>query len=299
MPYTPIVGGKRSGQTPGGGASPTSGADTLTVYCLASGSSGNALLVVAGDGAALLIDAGLGVRTLKAAMEKRGVDPARLAGILLTHEHIDHVRGAIPLARKLNTPLISTSGTLETLFAQESRDAPHQVLAAGDEAGVGAFGVRAVGVSHDAADPIGFRVAWGDQALAYATDTGTVTPAFREACEGVALIAVEANHDIHKLRFGPYPDALKARILGRNGHLSNNAACDLALSHTHDHGPVCIWLSHLSEVNNTPRMALNYWQRRFREAGHKTSPAAVEVALRDKPSLVYRTRSRAVQLTLF
>lgn len=248
---------------------------------------------------ALLVDAGLGVRTLRREMEARGVAPERLRGILLSHEHIDHVRGAIPLARKLRAPLIATSGTLDALFALERRDAPHEVLPAGGETGAGVFGIRAVPVSHDAADPVGFRVSCGGAALAYAVDTGTVTPELRDACAGVSLLAIESNHDIHKLRFGPYPEALKARILGRNGHLSNNAACDLVLSHTADHGPVCVWLSHLSETNNTPRMALNYWKKRFRAEGHRTSPAAVEVALRDRPSLVYRTRSRAVQLAFF
>jgi phosphoribosyl 1,2-cyclic phosphodiesterase len=101
------------------------------------------------------------------------------------------------------------------------------------------------------------------------------------------------------VQFGPYPESLKARILAQNGHLSNSDACDLILSHTEEHGPVCVWLSHLSEVNNTPRMALNYWKKRFRAEGHKTSPAAVEVALRDVPSLVYRTHSQSVQLALF
>jgi phosphoribosyl 1,2-cyclic phosphodiesterase len=272
--------------------------DEFAAYCLASGSSGNALLVVAG-GTALLVDAGLGVRTLKREMEKRGIAPSSLAGVLLTHEHIDHVRGAVPLARKYRVPLIGTAGTLDTLFAQESRDAPHVVLPAGAESGFGPFGVRAVPVSHDAADPLGFRIACAGHALAYATDTGAVTPEFRDACAGTSLIAIESNHDIHKLRFGPYPESLKARILSRSGHLSNNAACDLILAHTDDHGPVCVWLSHLSDVNNTPRMALNYWKKRFRAEGHKTSPAAVEVALRDVPSLVYRARTRAVQLALF
>ena len=275
-----------------------SGEDILTAYCLASGSSGNALLLIAGKNA-LLVDAGIGVRTLKAELEKRGVAPESLSGILLTHEHIDHVRGAIPFARKYKVPLVSSAGTLEALFAQERRDAPHQIIDAGNEAGLGPWGVRAVPVSHDAVDPVGFRVQWGDQAIAYATDTGTVTPELRDACLGASLIAIESNHDIHKLRFGPYPDTLKARVLGRKGHLSNNAACDLILSHTDEHGPVCVWLSHLSETNNTPRMALNYWKKRFLAEGHRTSPAAVEVALRDKPSLVYRTRSRSVQLALF
>jgi phosphoribosyl 1,2-cyclic phosphodiesterase len=274
------------------------GSNDLTVHCLASGSSGNSLLVVAGE-AALLVDAGLGVRSLRQLMEARGVSPSQLSGILLTHEHIDHVRGAVPLARKYNVPLYSTAGTLDTLFAQERRDAPHVVLPAGGEAGAGPFGVRTVPVSHDAIDPVGFRVSFGDQALAYAVDTGTVTPELRDACAGVSLLVIESNHDIHKLRFGPYPDSLKARILARTGHLSNNAACDLALAHVSDHGPVCVWLAHLSETNNTPRMAMNYWKKRFRAEGFKESPAAVEVALRDKPSLVYRTRSRAVQLSLF
>jgi phosphoribosyl 1,2-cyclic phosphodiesterase len=272
--------------------------DDFAVYCLASGSTGNALLVVAGE-SALLVDAGVGVRTLKREMERRGVSPSSLAGVLLTHEHTDHVRGAIPLARKYNVPLIGSSGTLETLFAQENRDAPHHVLSPGDETGLGPFGVRAVSITHDAADPTGFRVCFGDRSLAYATDTGTVTPEFRNACVGVSLLAIESNHDIHKLRFGPYPDSLKARILSRTGHLSNNAACDLILAHTDEHGPVCVWLSHLSEINNTPRMALNYWKKRYRAAGYKTAPAAVEVALRDIPSLVYRARSRSVQLALF
>lgn len=263
------------------------------------------MLVVAGDNA-LLVDAGLGVRKLRAEIEKRGIAPERLSGILLTHEHIDHVRGAIPFARKYRVPLISTAGTLDTLFAQERRDAPFQILAAGNEAGVGSFGVRAVGVTHDAADPVGFRVSLGDTAIAYATDTGTVTPEFREACIGTSLIAIESNHDIHKLRFGPYPESLKARILGRHGHLSNNAACDLILSHTAEYGPTCFWLSHLSETNNTPRMAMNYWKKRAKAAGLGAGPkagvfgpAVVEVALRDQPSLVYRTHSRSVQLALF
>ena len=270
----------------------------ITVYCLASGSSANALLLVAG-GDALLIDAGLGVRTLRAEMEKRGVAPSSLSGILLTHEHIDHVRGAVPLARKWGVPLVTNRGTLGALFAQERRDAPCREVATNGDVGVGPFGVRALSVSHDAADPVGFRVCVGGAVIAYATDTGTVTPAFREACVGASLVAVESNHDIHKLRFGPYPEHLKTRILSRWGHLSNNAACDLILSHTHEHGPACFWLSHLSETNNTPRMALNYWKKRVKAEGLRAAPAVVEVALRDRPSLVYRTRSRAVQLALF
>ncbi|MBC8139807.1 MAG: MBL fold metallo-hydrolase [Armatimonadetes bacterium] len=273
-------------------------AHEIAVYCLASGSSGNALLVVAGSNS-LLIDAGLGVRTLTRELKARGVAPESLGGILLTHEHIDHVRGAVPFGRRYRVPLIGTEGTLQTLLTQDGRDAPATVLANNGEIGVGGFAVRAARTTHDAADPVGFRVSVGDFALCYATDTGTLSPEFRDACRGASLLAVESNHDIHKLRFGPYPDAVKARILSRHGHLSNAAACDFLLAHTGEHGAVCAWLSHLSSTNNTPRMALGYWKKRWTEAGFKASPAAVEVALRDKPSLVYRARSRSVQLSLF
>ncbi len=271
----------------------------ITVYCLASGSSANALLVVAG-GRGVLVDAGLGVRTLRAEIEKRGLAPTQIAAVCITHEHVDHVRGAVPFARRYDVPLVANRATLSALFAQEKRDAPClEVETGGAQIGVGAFNLRAVPVSHDAAEPVGWRVGWGETAIAYATDTGAVTPELRAACVGASLVAIESNHDIHKLRFGPYPESLKARILSRWGHLSNNAACDLILSHAAEHGPACFWLSHLSEVNNTPRMALNYWKKRVRAEGLRTPPAAVEVALRDKPSLVYRTRSRAVQLALF
>ena len=272
--------------------------DEISVQCLASGSSGNAVLIVAGA-ASLLVDAGLGVRTLTRELRARGVAPESLSGILLTHEHIDHVRGVVPLSRKHHIPLIGTDGTLRTLWTQDGRDAPVTVITNNGEIGVGAFGVRAAQTTHDAADPVGFRIAFRDFAFCYATDTGTVTPDFKEACRGASLVCIESNHDIHKLRFGPYPEAVKARILSRHGHLSNAAACDFLFAHTHEHGAICAWLLHLSNTNNTPRMAWGYWKKRWIAADFKASPAAVEVALRDTPSLVYRARSRAVQLALF
>ncbi len=128
------------------------------MYCLASGSSANALLMVAGD-RALLIDAGLGVRTLKRELEARGVSPASVAGVLLTHEHIDHVRGAVPFARKYNVPLVTNRATLDALFAQERRDAPCCEVATNGETGIGPFAVRALPVSHDAAEPVGLAAA--------------------------------------------------------------------------------------------------------------------------------------------
>ena len=270
----------------------------ITVTCLASGSSGNSLLVTHGDDA-LLIDAGVGVRTLASEMRKRGVNPKNVCGILITHEHTDHIKGAVPFARKYDAPLVTNPATLAALYAQAKRDAPAQTVRTNGEIALGSFCIRAVPTSHDAVEPLGFRVSVGETAIAYATDTGYLTPQFREACVGASLICVESNHDIHKLRFGPYPDYLKSRILSRTGHLSNNAACDFVMTHAQEHGPACFWFLHLSETNNTPRMAMNHWKKRLRLENIKTSPANVEIALRDVPSLEWRTRSRAVQLALF
>ncbi|WP_395139435.1 MBL fold metallo-hydrolase, partial [Armatimonas sp.] len=165
--------------------------------------------------------------------------------------------------------------------------------------GLGAFGTRALLTTHDAAEPCGFRVEVGSTSFVYATDTGSITPDVREACCGASLLVIEANHDIHRLRFGPYPEHLKNRILARTGHLSNNAAADLVLAHTLEHGPAAVWFAHLSEVNNTPGIVRAYWKRRWQEAGCAASPAAVEIAIRDSPSLVWHQGALAVQKSLF
>jgi phosphoribosyl 1,2-cyclic phosphodiesterase len=271
---------------------------SLTVTCLASGSSANAILVQCGD-EAILVDAGLGMRRIQRDLIERGIAPKNLTAILVTHEHGDHSVGAVPFSVRHKVPIIATSGTLSALQQSDKREFPSITLSYGDEISLGAFGIQSIRTTHDAAEPCGFRVASTQQAMLYATDTGSVTPELKAATEGCQLLAIEANHDIHKLRFGPYPDALKDRILSRNGHLSNNAACDLILSHTDTFGPVAVWLGHLSEVNNTPGTVKNYWKRRWQEAGHRDSPAAVEIALRDTPSLIWRAGQRAIQRSLF
>jgi phosphoribosyl 1,2-cyclic phosphodiesterase len=270
----------------------------VIVHCLASGSSGNALLVVSEAGA-LLVDAGIGVRTLKRWCADFGVALENLSGVLVTHEHGDHSVGAVPLAVRYKVPLIATPGTLAALQNSDKRDFPRIELSPGNELGVGEFGVRALLTTHDCAEPCGFRVEQRGTALVYATDTGSITQDIRDACHGASLLVVEANHDIHRLRFGPYPEHLKNRILARTGHLSNNVAADLVLGHTLEHGPTAVWFAHLSEVNNTPGIVRAYWKRRWQEAGCGASPAVVEIAQRDTPSLTWRAGARAVQKSLF
>jgi phosphoribosyl 1,2-cyclic phosphodiesterase len=273
---------------------------SFTVHCLASGSSANSYLVTCEDGG-ILLDAGLGMRALRRYIEERGIAADQLAGICVTHEHHDHCVGAVPYACRWKVPIIATEGTMLALQSQDAarREPRHTLIPRSGELAVGPFVVRAFPTSHDAAEPCGFRVSWGGSSVCIATDTGIVTPQWRDACIGCSLLIVEANHDLHKLRFGPYPDHLKRRILASTGHLSNHDAAELVLDHTADHGPVTVWFAHLSEVNNTPSMVSGYWNRRWKEVGLGASPAVVEIARRDTPSLLWRAGQRAVQNALF
>lgn len=274
--------------------------DGFTVHCLASGSSANAVLVACPDGA-LLIDAGLGMRALRRYVEERGVAPEAVAGICVTHEHGDHTAGAIPFATRWKTPLVATQGTFDAVVRGDAygRQPASVILRRSDEAGVGPFTVRSFPTTHDAAAPCGFRVSWRGHAVALATDTGSVTPEWRDACAGCQLLVVEANHDVDRLRAGPYPPSLQRRILARDGHLCNEDAMDLVLAHTADHGPAAVWFAHLSEVNNTPAIVRRAWERAWRGAGMKDSPADTRIAGRDAPSLVHRAGASAVQRALF
>lgn len=274
--------------------------DGFSVYCLASGSSANSLLVTCPDGA-LLIDAGLGMRALRGYVQERGFGPEDVVGICVTHEHSDHTAAAVPWACRYKTPVIATAGTVAGLVKSDSarREPPHRTVRRDDEIGVGPFSVRSFATSHDAAAPCGFRVEWGGHAVAVATDTGCVTPEWRDACVGCQLLVVEANHDVWRLRAGPYPESLKRRILARDGHLCNEDAAELVLAHTAQHGPAAVWFAHLSETNNTPKLVRDTWAKRWRDEGLGASPAAVQIAGRDVPSLVFRSGSVAVQKSLF
>lgn len=274
--------------------------DGFAVHCLASGSSANCVLVTTPEGA-LLIDAGIGVRTLRTYLDERGVSAGNLHGICVTHEHGDHIAAAIPLACRWKAPVVSTSGTLGALVRADSlrRSPPARTVLRNDEISLGPFVVRSFPVSHDAAEPCGYRVEWRGHAVALATDTGVITPEWRAAAVGCELLVVEANHDIERLRLGPYPVSLKRRILSADGHLDNRSAAEWVLAHTSEHGPTAVWWAHLSETNNTPGLVRKEWETAWKSAGLRASPAATAVAGRDVPSLVHRPGGTAVQRTLF
>ena len=221
----------------------------MQVSVLASGSKGNSVYVEM-DGARLLIDAGISAARITKGLRARGVEPQSLDAVLVTHEHIDHVRGLRTLAKQYHLPILATRGTLAGIDGGAAfEDDMHGIT--------NAFMIRDVtvrpfAISHDAAEPCGFRIE-GSHCCTIATDLGVVTETVQNAMEGADVLVLEANHDADLLRQGNYPWPLKRRILSRHGHLANG---DAAWALTRMKKPLRkVYLAHLSEENNSPALA--------------------------------------------
>jgi phosphoribosyl 1,2-cyclic phosphodiesterase len=268
---------------------------TVQVHSLASGSSGNAVLITS-DERGLLIDAGISGRALSAGMRARGIRADQLDGVLLTHEHDDHMRGAEQICKKMNAPIIANRATLEAAN-RRAELAIVQELASGDEVALGPFVARSFRVPHDAAEPVGYVVSVHGIRIACVTDAGRVTRSMREALKGAHLCIIESNHDVDWLMRGPYPHTMKARIAGENGHLSNKDAVELMHGRLEEDGPCAFWLAHLSDVNNSPRFARKFVLNELKS--RTSTPFNMEIALRDRPSVSWRLGATAVQRSLF
>jgi len=251
----------------------------MDFYTLASSSGGNAALLRCGD-TAILLDAGISARRIKLSLSALGLTPDALSAVLVTHEHTDHISGIATLTRQYDIPVYASRGTASRL-----RCTPPalRVFDAGESFAVGALTVRSFRTSHDAADSVDYRIDAPDGSAGALTDTGYVTREAADALAGVDLLLLEANHDVETLRAGPYPYHLKQRILGRYGHLCNEAAADFAL-YCAQRGTRDILLAHLSAENNTPAMAEYAVARRLQAEGANVRLA---VAPRDRVSEVH------------
>ncbi len=247
---------------------------------------------------AILIDAGLTAKALVAGLAGAGLTPSSLAGIVVTHEHGDHAMSAHALSRRWGVPILANRATLACLY-EGNVETPHVEIDVGEAWEAGDLRVETFPVPHDAADPVGvavFHKALG-QKVVHITDAGHVTADMRRAVRGAHLLVLEANHDVHRLQRSLYPGALKQRILGDRGHLSNEAAVGLVCEHALAHGPCTVWLAHLSKENNTPKLALGY--ARATVAVETGCPVVLDVARRDRPSARWSPGARPVQLNLF
>ena len=259
-------------------------------FCpLFSGSSGNALFCQYGN-TRLLIDAGKPGRMLSEALRSIGVDIGTISGVLITHEHSDHIAGAGVLARKYRLPVYATQ---ETWRAMEGKigTVPGELVRtfrAGRDFMLGDVGVAPFSIPHDAADPVGFRLWGGGVSVSTATDLGYFAPEVYEQIAGSSLVLLESNHDPELLRSNPrYNAALKARILGDHGHLSNEA-CAAALLKLIAGGTGHVILGHLSGENNTPSLARRVSETALaREGIRPGEDVQLQVALREEVGDVY------------
>jgi phosphoribosyl 1,2-cyclic phosphodiesterase len=248
---------------------------------LGSGSAGNATLVECG-GARLLIDAGFSCRELERRMHSLGVEPDTLGGVVLTHEHDDHVRGADRLARRWGVPVWATEGTLaECRGLSAEVYAAAGTLVSGTPAEVGGFLVEPFTVPHDAREPVGLVIesASGFR-LGLVTDLGSRSRLAWGRLADLDALVLETNHDPAMLRNGPYPWPLKQRVAGRHGHLSNDDAADGVAELAGDRLRWVV-LYHLSSTNNLPALAAAAVGEVLSRLG-----AATEVALseQDRPT---------------
>ncbi|PTM56873.1 MBL fold metallo-hydrolase [Desmospora activa] len=222
---------------------------------LASGSTGNAIYVET-DRIRLLIDAGLSGKQLEQRMKLIGTSPASLDAILVTHEHIDHVKGLGVFARRHKLPIYMNEATWEHLpssvgaipIEQQHTFSTYSILE------VGNLTVESFPISHDAADPMGFCIHSPAGSLALVTDTGYVSRRIVEKVTGTDAVIFESNHDVEMLRMGSYPWNVKRRILSDTGHLSNEDAAEALLEIIGGNGEN-IYLAHLSQDNNLLELA--------------------------------------------
>jgi len=219
---------------------------------LGSGSRGNATLVEAG-GTRVLVDCGLSLRVLLQRLDAAGVEPDSIAGLLLTHEHGDHVAGAAAFADRYRVPIWSTPGTWRAAAIPGDHDL-RLFLGHGSGFRIGDLHIIPYTVPHDAREPCQFLIEGSGVRLGILTDAGSVTPRIRQHlrdCDGLVL---EANHDPAMLRTGPYPPRVQARVGGAFGHLSNRQAAELLDGLEHRQLRQLL-LAHISANNNTESLA--------------------------------------------
>jgi phosphoribosyl 1,2-cyclic phosphodiesterase len=232
----------------------------VSLSVLASGSRGNCS-VLASSRTCLLIDVGLSCKETLRRLRVSGIDPATIKAVLITHEHADHVGGLYVTAKRLGLSVYMTAAAHAT-WQRDFHDSAGrsvsveklELFEAGRGFQVGDIEVLPFTTPHDAADPVGFTFTVEGAKIGYATDLGYLPASVREHLRGCDGLLIEANHDLEMLRSGPYPWAVKQRVMSRVGHLSNDALAEF-LATDYDGGAAFLILAHLSEQNNHPELA--------------------------------------------
>jgi|HigsolmetaAR202D_1030399.scaffolds.fasta_scaffold00134_45 Metal-dependent hydrolases of the beta-lactamase superfamily I len=267
---------------------------SLEVTSLASGSSGNALLIQR-DGIAILIDCGVSQRAIERQLRLVGVEPAGLTAIILTHEHGDHSYSAGPLARRWKLPVVC-NGPTRAMLRDELDGVTVEELPERGRLQIGPFEINSFALRHDAAAPVGYLIDDGVHRVGIAIDLGSWDMHTAEALQPADLIVLEANHDRERLRASPYPRSLQHRIMGPLGHLDNVQAGELLTKVAADGRARDVWLAHLSEQANSPEIATRVVRTTVQMAGIASLRVA---ALPRKQSKRWSSDRMMVQTSLF
>ena len=226
----------------------------MTICTLASSSSGNCTIISQGN-THLLIDAGISLRKINQGLKALDLTPDDIAGVLITHEHSDHVKGLEMLTKYHKTSIFSSRGAGMGICCSKPHIEPYiNDFEIGASFEMGDIIVSSFNIPHDACQSVGFCLKADGKTLAYATDLGYITQEVMDAMRGVEIAIIESNHDTQMLKSGPYPASLKRRVSSKYGHLSNSDCGKFAVELVKS-GTKYLQLSHLSRENNTPALA--------------------------------------------
>ena len=264
----------------------------MDLFSVASGSSGNCICL-GSDQCHVMIDAGISGKRIEEGMNTYDYTTSDMDGVLITHEHSDHIQGLGVVARKYGLPIYATKGTADAILQSSSvgkiDPSLFHVIEAGKTFFIGNLEIYPMSISHDAADPVAYLVSDGRHRVGVVTDLGYYDADIVSHMEGLDALLLEANHDIHMLQVGAYPYPLKQRILGERGHLSNETSGQLLGQILHD-GMQHILLGHLSKENNYDELAYETVRLEISlgDNPYRGNDFPIEVAKRDRPSSLIR-----------
>lgn len=261
---------------------------TLRFCSFASGSSGNSYLVK-DDNTAVLIDAGISGKRILQGLEETGTPREQVRALLITHEHIDHVKSIPVLTKRIPDLRVFANRATWECIQRPVEDRFREVFETGRDFMIGDLRIRTFPVPHDAAEPVGFSIYGSGKQISICTDVGCVTEEIQEEIQGADLLLLEANHEREMLLMGRYPYPLKQRILGDEGHLSNVSAGEcLGQIIAGQEKKRQVLLGHLSHENNDPHVAMLAVENTLQEQNiYVGGDLQIQVAKRDERSRLY------------
>ncbi len=262
----------------------------LTFFSLASGSSGNCYYLGTST-CGILVDAGIDYRKISKILYDYNIEFSSISGVLVTHDHADHIRTIGVLGEKLHIPVYSTQkvheGIAKCRYINEKLVTSKRIIRKEEEFHIGNFSITAFDIPHDSTDCVGYHIVFGNHRFTFASDVGHISDVVAKFIKKANHLIIEANYDEEMLKYGPYPEYLKERVAGSRSHLSNQEAAEfLATNYTPE--LKSIWLCHLSRDNNHPDLAYKTIDNRlFYEGVRVGKDVTLETLKRFNPSAKY------------